>query len=377
VTSPTPSEKLHVVHVVVGLQVGGLERVVLSLVQEGLRLSQQVSVVCLETDGPVARQIEESGARVLRMGKRRGLTPGIIPQIKRTLVNIGATIVHTHQIGALLYAGPAARLARVPVIVHTEHGKHFDRRRTRWMGRLAGLTAQRYFCVSADIAAGVVSHRVAPARKVVVVANGIDTAHFAKPGDVAGLRQQMGIPASAAVIGTVANLREVKRQDVLIRGFAKLGEFRGSRPHLLLVGDGELRSELSRLAESLGVADRVHFAGAQANPERFLHVMDVFALTSRSEGMPLSVLEAQAAGLPVVASRVGGLPEIVEDSRTGLLFEPGDEAALASCFEQLLSEPTRMTEMGRAGQAAVRAKYDVSVMAGTYARHYRELLERH
>ena len=376
-TSPTSVEKLHVVHVVLGLQVGGLERVVLSLVQQGLRLGQQVSVVCLEIDGPVGKQIEESGARVLRIGKKRGLTPGIIPRVKRILIEIDATIVHTHQVGALFYAGPAARLAGVPVIVHTEHGKHFDRGRTRWLGRIASLSAQRYFCVSTDIADAVIRKKVAPARKVIVVSNGIDTARFAEPGDAAGLRRQLGIPASAAVIGTVANLREVKRQDVLIRGFARLGEFRGSKPHLLLVGDGELRSELTRLAASLGVGDRVHFAGAQSNPEQFLHVMDVFALTSRSEGMPLSVLEAEAAGLPIVASRVGGLPEIVEDGRTGLLFDPGDDAALARCFEQLLTDSTRTMEMGRAAQAAVRAKYDVSVMAGTYERHYRGLLERH
>jgi glycosyltransferase involved in cell wall biosynthesis len=262
------------------------------------------------------------------------------------------------------------------VIVHTEHGKHFDRGRTRWLGRLAGLAAQRYFCVSADIAAAVVGQKVAPARKVVVVANGIDTARFAKPGDAASLRQQLGIPASAAVIGTVANLREVKRQDVLIRGFAKLGEFGGCKPHLLLVGDGELRTELSQLADLLGVADRVHFAGAQSNPERFLHVMDVFALTSRSEGMPLSVLEAQAAGLAVVASRVGGLPELIEHGRNGLLFEAGDVEALAKCLNELLARPQAASGMGSLAQQRVRERFDLAVMAETYQRHYQELLAR-
>src|SRR6185436_19569109 len=117
-----------------------------------------------------------------------------------------------------------------------------------------------------------------------------------------------------------------------------------------------------------------HFAGAQANPERFLHVMDVFALTSRSEGMPLSVLEAEAAGLPVVASRVGGLPELIEHGRNGLLFESGDVEALETCLNELLAQPQAATDMGWLAQQRVRERFDVAVMADTYKRHYQRLL---
>ena len=181
---------------------------------------------------------------------------------------------------------------------------------------LAGSFASRFFCVSDDIADAVKAYRTVAHHKVIVVENGIDTAAFDLPGDCNTLRISLGIPHGAPVIGTVGRLNEVKRQDLLIRGFASIANH-DPKPHLLLVGDGpELRS-LRAMAEALGLSDRVHFAGFQARPEQFLHLMDIFALTSRLEGMPLAILEAWAAGLPVIASRVGGVPKLVAQGQSG------------------------------------------------------------
>ncbi|MBY0527654.1 MAG: glycosyltransferase [Gemmataceae bacterium] len=367
--SPAPTR---IVHVLLSLDPGGLERVVLDLVRQAPSLGQNVAVVCLERPGRLAPDAEECGASVYCVHKPPGLRPGLVPSLTRLLRELRPHVVHTHQIGVLLYAGPAARLAGVPAVVHTEHGKHYARRRTRWLGRLAALTADRFFCVSSDIAAEVAARCVVPKRKLCVVANGIDTWRFASSSDRAALRQSWNIPASALVIGTVGRLAEVKRQDVLLAAFARV---RKQRPdaHLLLVGDGPLRDLLRQLAERLDVARFVHFAGYQPHPEQFLQGMDVFALTSRSEGMPLAVLEAWAAGVPVVASRVGGLPEMVND-QIGVLFPPGDEAALARALESLLTNPVRARHLAEAAQAHVRAEYDVGGMVETYQRHYRELL---
>jgi glycosyltransferase involved in cell wall biosynthesis len=365
---------IHVTHAVLHLHTGGLERVVLSLVREGLRLGQRVSVLCLEEPGALAADVAAMGAPVRTIGKCPGLSPRLVGSIRAELAALGTHVLHTHQIGALFYAGPAARRAGVSAVVHTEHGRHYDARaRTRWLGRWAALWADRYCCVSRDIADAVAARRVAPTRKIEVVPNGIDTTRFARC-NASSLRRQLGIPEGAPVIGTVANLREVKRQDVLIRGFARLAGPVGRLPHLLLVGDGPLRQSLEQLARDSGVAPRVHFVGAQSEPERFLHMMDVFALTSRSEGMPLAILEAWAAGLPVVASRVGGLPELIRESQTGLMFESGDDAGLAAHLKTLMSDPARAAQIGAAGQSQVRERHDVSVMAGAYHRHYASLL---
>jgi glycosyltransferase involved in cell wall biosynthesis len=140
------------------------------------------------------------------------------------------------------------------------------------------------------------------------------------------------------------------------------------------VGDGELREELRQLAATLGVSDRCHFVGFQTDPAPFYDAMDVFALTSRSEGMPLAVLEAWAAGLPVVASRVGGVPELVNPGVNGLMFEGDDEGALTAALRDLLSDPAMARRLGDAGRLLAESSYSLRRMAEEYQRHYLELL---
>jgi glycosyltransferase involved in cell wall biosynthesis len=365
---------LHVAHAVLSLDVGGLERFVTDLVSQGRQRGQRVSVICLERPGALAPQAEALGARVVSLGKRPGLRPGLVGRFRGVLRRLGPDVLHTHQISALFYAGPAARRAGVPAVVHTEHGKHFGRRRTRWLGWLAARFADRFVCVSEDIAAEVRRHGVAPRAAVCVVPNGIDTARFARPPrGSAAVRSAWGIPADAPVVGTVGRLHEVKQQDLLLRAFAGARQ-RGTGAYLMLVGDGPLRPELEGLAAALGVSEWVRFTGFQPRPEEFLGALDVFALTSRSEGMPLAVLEAWAAGVPVIASRVGGVPELIEDGVNGLLFPPGDEAALVAGLCRLLGDRGYASRLGLAGAGTARDGFDLRHAAGRYEDHYRAAL---
>jgi len=283
-------------------------------------------------------------------------------------------VIHTHQVGALFYAGPAARRAAVPVVVHTEHGKHYAaRRRTRWIGRLAGRFVQRLFCVSDDIADEVRAARIVTPRKLCVVPNGIDTGRFHTVTGAAAMRASLGIPSDAPVVGTVGRLNEIKRQDILLEAFSRV-HAKVPKAHLLIVGDGPLMSELRDLAQKLKVDDAVHFAGYQQRPEAYLAAMDVFALTSRSEGMPLVVLEAWATGVPVVASAVGGLPAMIDHDRTGRLFPPSDVESLASELRHLLTKRHDRQRLAEAGLREVTERYDVAQMARAYDGHYHQLL---
>jgi glycosyltransferase involved in cell wall biosynthesis len=375
------ADPLHVTHAVLSLDTGGLERVVVDLVRQGCRMGQRVSVVCLERPGTLAPQAEALGARVVCLDKRPGLRLRAQARAAATIRDLRPDVLHTHQVGALLYAGRAARTAGVPVVVHTEHGNHlgrggagyFRRQRMSWLWWWAARAARRFFCVSQDIAAEIAARRLVPRDKLAVVLNGINTEPFREPVDRDALRRALGIAADAPVIGTVGRLNEVKRQDLLIRAFTRV---KVSYPaaRLLLVGDGPLRGELQELAARLGVAAAVCFAGYQSRPEQYLRVMDVFALTSRTEGLPLAVLEAWAAGLPVVASAVGGVPALVSHRRTGLLFPTGDETALAGLLGELLDNPGRARALGLAGAGEVFARYDLRRMAADYDRHYRDLL---
>jgi glycosyltransferase involved in cell wall biosynthesis len=375
------SDALHVTHAVLCLDVGGLERIVVDLVREGRRLGQRVSVLCLERPGVLATAAEELGAHVVCVGKRPGLQLGTNSSIREVLRDLRPDVVHTHQVGALFYAGPAARAAAVPLVVHTEHinnvrkanAGYIRRQRMSWLWWWAARYARKFFCVSQDIATELAARRIVPRSKLGVVLNGINTEPFREPFDRAALRQSVGIPADALVIGTVGRLNEVKRQDLLLRAFARV-KAENARARLLIVGDGPLRENLRELATQLGIGSTVHFAGYQPHPERYLRMMDVFALTSRMEGLPLVILEAWAAGLPVVASAVGGVPDLVKHGQTGLLFDSGDESGLLQMLTELLVNPRRARVLGESGRQEVLSHYDLQRMAATYEQHYRALL---
>jgi glycosyltransferase involved in cell wall biosynthesis len=377
-------EPLRVTHVVLSLDFGGLERVVLSLARAGRDFEQDVSLLCLERPGTLAPQVEALGIPLACVAKQPGLRWDTTDRVREVLRQFRPDVVHTHQMTALLYAGRASRRERVPV-VHTEHNnvaahraKSWTRRlRTELLWRYAGRYADRFCGVARDVIAAAGAYGTIPRRKLAHVPNGIDTVAIAAAGaNRPAVRADLGIAPDAPLIGTVGRLAEVKQQGVLIRAFAQVvADFPAAR--LVLVGDGPLRAELEGLAATLGLSGAVLFAGYQPNPERYLAAMDVFVLPSRAEAMPLVIPEAWAAGRPVVASRVGGIPELIEDGKTGLLVEPGDVDGLAARLRQVLAEPAAARALARAGRAVARARYDVTAMAGTYDRTYRELLSRH
>lgn len=376
IASLRENRRLRIAHVVLSLDAGGLERIVVDLVGAARRAGHQPLVICLERPGTLAPRATKLGAHVLSLDKRPGLTPRLVPQLRTIFRRLKPDIVHSHQVAALCYAGPAARLAGTSAVVHTEHGKHYAaRRRTRWLGRASGVWAGRFFCVSQEIADDVCGLRVARRGKVHFIANGIDPRPFAGPLDRDAARARLGIGPDTPLVGTVGRLTEIKCHDVLLRGFARLA---GTRPEvrLLLVGDGPRRAELAALAAALGVSARVHFAGYQPDPENYLRLMDVFALTSRSEGMPLAVLEAWAAGVPVVATGVGGVPGMIDDGRTGLLLPPHDDAAVARALARLLDDRQLAARLRQAGLEEFNRAYHLDAMADRYERHYRELLSQ-
>jgi glycosyltransferase involved in cell wall biosynthesis len=370
-------EPLRVTHVTLSLDVGGLERNIVNQVREGHKLGQEVSVVCLERPGTLAAQVEALGGSVTCLHKRPGLRPELIGQMRHTLRRLRPHVAHTHQIASLLYTGLAARGAGVPLVVHTEHGKerYADRLRTRLLGRLAGRYAARFFCLSEDMAAAVKAHRIVSPAKVRVILNGIDTARFQQRGEARALRQELGIPAGAPVIGTVGRLTPVKRQDLLLRAFARVRE-QVPEARLLLVGDGPLLEQLQGLAAELGVGGATHFAGYQPEPQRYLHLIDVFALTSASEGIPQALLEASAAGIPSIASQVGGIPEVIEEGRSGLLFPSGDQGALTGGILALLTEADLARRLGESARDRVESLFHIRRMAAEYHEQFLELLGR-
>ena len=367
---------LHVVHIVLALDVGGLERNVVNQVREGQKLGQRVSLVCLDRPGILAPQVQALGARLVSLGREPGLRPGMVLRVRRALHDLRPHVVHTHQLATLLYGGAAAKLLGVPVVLHTEHTRedYHIRMRTRLLGRIAAQFCDRFYCLTRNMADHVLAAQVVPKCKLRIIQNGIDLGKFMESNcDRNDVRRSLRIPLDAPLIGTVGRVTEVKQQHVLIRAFAQV-RHRVHNAHLVIVGDGPLMDKLRWLAASLGVGNCVHFAGAQPHSGPYLQAMDVFALTSQSEGMPQAVLEASVTGLPVVASHVGGLPEVIQHEISGILFEPGNVPSLAAILCGLIADPQRRQQLGAAARARVSSRFSVARMAREYHRDTLEML---
>lgn len=363
--------KIHVVHAVLSLDRGGLEQLVLQMCESGPRRNIMHSIVCIERRGALAPAVEALGVEVCDQEKGKGLRlVSTHRKLRETLRRLKPDVVHSHQAGALFHAGAAAWREGIPV-VHTEHGKHYQTAKSRWLGWIAGRLTSHFVCVSQDIADDLIERGIVAAARVKVVRNGINVQRFYAASRDSTVRDELNIGEDEFVIGTVGRVSKVKRQDVLVRAFAELCS-RRSDVHLVIVGDGPERNTLEQLASELKLDGRIHFTGFRDDRERFLGAMDVFALTSESEGMPLVILEAWSAGLPVVSSEVGGVPEIVEHNKTGLLFPHEDITKLADILTDLVENETRRRELSKAGRNKVVQEYEFDVMLEQYEQIYRQ-----
>jgi glycosyltransferase involved in cell wall biosynthesis len=296
-------------------------------------------------------------------------------------------ILHTHTAKAGALGRTAAQIAgpaRPRALVHTYHGHvltgYFNPAFTATFRqverRLASFT-DALIAVSPEVKDDLVRLGIAPADRITVVRLGLDLdARIAAPPDARAVqREAFGVDPEALVIGWLGRMTEIKRVDDLIRAFANVRS-RGIDAHLALVGDGPLRNSMEALAVDLGVSRRCHFLGYREDVGSLYQAFDLVALTSANEGTPVTLIEALAAGLPAVATDVGGVPDVVEDGRSGLLVPPGDPAALADALAAMATDPEMRLRMGDAGRASVGDRYAIPRLVSDVDALYRDLLER-
>ena len=322
---------------------------------------------------PLLELVEQRGMAVHRLRHMVwGLNPLqdvlVVWELVRLMRRHRFTVVHTHNSKAGFVGRLAARLAGVPAVVHTVHGFAFHDQEAPWkrwlyrtLERLASGWCDRLIMISQPLVDWAVRDRIAPRERMVKIYSGIDLGAFHAPADRDRVRASLGLPQDAFVIGEVAKLWDGKGHDVLFEASAQLAA-RIPSLRVLVVGDGELRPSLERLAQRLGIAPRVCFTGFRDDVPSLLRALDVAVLPSRFEGMGRAVVEAQAAGRAVVASRVGGIPDVIEHERTGLLVPPGDAQALARAIERLHREPSLREQLGQAARRAVNERFDARTM---------------
>jgi glycosyltransferase involved in cell wall biosynthesis len=295
------------------------------------------------------------------------------------------TILHTHTAKAGAVGRMAALLAgraRPPIIVHTFHGHvlrgYFGRFWTgvfRLLERMLARITDALVAVSPEVRDELVALGVAPASKFRVIRLGIalDTRIQADEAARAETRRVMGIPDGRFVVGWIGRMTGVKRTDVLLRGFRTLRED-GVDAVLCMVGDGPDRESVEQLADELGIVRDCLFTGYQEDVGPFFAAFDVFVLTSGNEGTPVTAIEALAAGCPVVATRVGGVPDVVTDGEDGFLVSPAAVDELAGRLADLARDPDLRARMGASGRARMRTRYAVDRLIDDTDRLYRELL---
>lgn len=320
------------IHIVQRMSPGGLEALALQLV---LQLPERHLLVSLEGDaGDLASKwsvLEPLGDRLVALGKKPGLDPLLIGRLARFIRERGASSVVTHHVGPFLYGGAAARAMGVKRLVHVEHDAwHYRNSRRRRLSRVLGRALRPdVVAVSQAVCEGLAG--VFDPAGVKVISNGVDVSRFATTRSQA--RDALGLPHDSVVVGSVGRLERVKGHDVLVRAAALCP------PHVrfVVVGDGGEREPLEALARACGVHERVHFVGHRDDPARLYAAFDVFCLPSRAEGLPLALLEAQAAGVRVVASQVGDVARGACPA-TGRSVAPDDPLALSEALRASLED---------------------------------------
>ena len=365
---------IRILHVLLSLEPGGLENGVVNVINRLDRERFESSVCCLKHAGEFARRIDDPRVAIHELHWRGGNDPRLALRLAGLLRRTRPHIVHTRNAEPFFYGFAGAKLARAQALVHSEHGRKFDDRPSRfavqrWMSR----HTDAIFAVSGQLKDDLVKHIGMPEASVEVLHNGVDLSRFNVAGRANAqtsardaLRREWGVPEGVLVVGSVGRLAAVKNYGLLVRAVASSG----LDVHLVFAGEGPERATLTALAESLGIASRVHLLGHCNDVDRVLGAFDVFVLPSFSEGMSNTLLEAMAAGVPPVASAVGGNGEIVRDGVDGRLFASDDEAGLAACLVALCRDDALRGRLATAARERVHAAFDIRHMIERYEQLY-------
>ncbi len=344
---------------------GGGETMCENLTYALIRLGHQVTAVSLYGERtPISLRMEQAGVKLVYLDKKLGLDVSMIPKLVSVFREERPDVVHTH-LDVIKYAVPAAKLAGVGRCVHTVHtvaDKEAE-------GRLQKLTNTLFYrlgwstpvALSPQVQQTILSFYALEKERVPVIYNGIDLSRFTPKSDYS--------QSDTVELMHVGRLTPPKNHERLLRAFAALRE---SHPQcrLTLVGDGELRQQVEELVEALHLSQAVTFAGAQADVRPYLERADIFVLPSDYEGIPMTIIEAMAAGLPIVATSVGGVPDMLRQEESGLLVPPDTEAVTRACA-RLVENPALRERLGRNAQAEAR-RFSAECMAEAYVRVYEQ-----
>jgi glycosyltransferase involved in cell wall biosynthesis len=381
-------ERLKIVRAITRLNIGG-PAIHAILLTQGLQDERFQSVLVSGQEAPGEGNMLDLAARcgvrpvmVEELGREISLRNDLLAvrRLYRLFRAERPRIVHTHLAKAGTAGRLAARLAGVPIVLHTYHGhvfhSYFSPARTAFflnVERVLARLTDRIIAVGEKQRRELVGYRVAPARKIVPIPLGLPLEPMlGAEQERGGLRRELGLNGVHQLVGIVARLVPIKAHEIFLEAAAELRR-RQPNARFLVVGDGERRAELEARARALGLEDVALFLGWRRDMRTVYADLDVVVLSSLNEGSPVAVIEAMAAGRPVVSTDVGGVGEVVTPGESGLLVPPRDPRALAEAVSALLSDPAAAERMGHAARSAVYPKYSSTRLIADLERLYLEL----
>ncbi|RFP59556.1 glycosyltransferase [Cognatiluteimonas weifangensis] len=370
-----PPERILVV--IDGMGVGGSQRQIAHLLAGMDRSRWQPELAYFRERSFLVDALVQAGTPVHHLPKRARLDPRFLIAYAALLRRRDYALVHAFSLTAEFWTVLAARASgRHPVLIASERNQYLDK--PAWYWRLKRLTLGHCAAVIANSSAGAVAtaqRTGLPVSRFDTVVNGVDQVPPIAPDERDAVRRHLDVPAGRVLGLFAGRLVAQKNLDCLIAALAALAP--EQRPWIALAGDGPLRGQLEQLAREAGVAADLSFLGERSDTVRLMQAADFLVLPSRFEGQSNALLEAMAAGCPVIASAVGGTPELVRDGRTGLLFAPGSVAALSACMARLCTDPTLRARLSRQAREHVAQAHAVpTLVAATTAVYERCLLRR-
>ena len=371
-----------IVHVIHHFGVGGMENGLVNLINHlpAGRFRHVIVSLCAITD--FSDRLRDKGVQLIALNRPEGLDPGLYFEVWKLLRRLRPAIVHTRNL-ATLECQLAATLAGCKIRVHGEHGRDiFDiagkSRKYKLLRKLLRPVISRYLAVSKDLQAWLIEEIGVKPQRVTQIYNGVDNVNFFPRN---GGRTSVG-PAGfmdehSLVVGSVGRMAGIKNYPALAKAFVQLIQ---SEPdlakhlRLLIVGDGPAREECLIILKNAGYENLAWFPGTRADIPQLMRAMDVFVMPSLGEGISNTILEAMACGLPIIATRVGGNPELVIDNSNGLLVAAEDVAGLTEALQFYCRQPSKIAEHGRKGRQRIESEFSMSAMMQNYMQVYDELL---
>jgi glycosyltransferase involved in cell wall biosynthesis len=376
-STPSPLIQLRVLHVVDSLEFGGLERVTTDLAKAQKAAGHHVSVFSIQSTQGLKQELIDAGIEVIEGHKSGTLDRRVLLALRQTLQTQGIDLVHAHNFVPNYHAALAVMgLRHRPALVCTCHdmGTRLSQRKLRWLFRWSLRRTAHVAMVGQQVHARYVGSGMVKPERASTVLNGIPVDRFTNsPERRARARLALGLPTEALVVGCVGRLVALKNHHRMLETMPALLK---RHPHLKLVvvGDGERGTALVEQVQALGLGDSVLLTGQRRDVADLLPAFDVFALPSQTEGLSIALLEACATGLAVVASRVGGNPEIIHDDETGLLVPPDDNGALEQAIGTLLDDAPLRHALGQGAATWVQSHASVAALEAAYLRCYEQAL---